>query len=291
MGSKHKKHNIFGEQFLTTLLSTTLVLILLGTIVFFVLTAQNLSTYVRENINVEVLLNDQLSKEDITSLEKMLRAKPYVKELNYISKEQAAEEITESMGTDPSEFLGYNPFTASFAIKVKAQYSNTASLKRIVRELKNTHKVMDVMYQKDLIDAVNDNIMKISFVLLIIAIIFTYISFSLINNTVRMSIFSQRFTINTMKLVGASWGFIRRPFVYRGLLLGFIAGIAASVLLIIGIESVLTYEVNLKEVVTLESEIIICGAVLVFGILITMLCTSFSLWRYLRLNTNELYHI
>lgn len=289
--SKNKAAGLLSTQFVTALISTSLVLVLLGTIVLFVLTARNLSNYVKENINVTILLNDDISQGEIESLQKSLEEQQYVKSLKYISKERALHEQCVDMGTDPSEFLGYNPFTASFEVKLKSEYANNQSLEKISKQLKATKKVMDVIYQKELMNAVNNNIQKFSIILLIIAALFTYISFALINNTVRLTIFSRRFIINTMKLVGASWGFIRRPFLNQGLLLGVLSAIIADAIIIGFVYWARSFEPEINTVVNMEVMIIVGISVLVFGLLITFLCTYFSLSKYLKMNSNELYHI
>lgn len=289
--SKNKAAGLLSTQFVTALISTSLVLVLLGTIVLFVLTARNLSNYVKENINVTILLNDDISQGEIESLQKSLEEQQYVKSLKYISKERALHEQCVDMGTDPSEFLGYNPFTASFEVKLKSEYANNQSLEKISKQLKATKKVMDVIYQKELMNAVNNNIQKFSIILLIIAALFTYISFALINNTVRLTIFSRRFIINTMKLVGASWGFIRRPFLDQGLLLGVLSAIIADAIIIGFVYWARSFEPEINTVVNIQVMIIVGISVLVFGLLITFLCTYFSLSKYLKMNSNELYHI
>lgn len=289
--SKNKAAGLLSTQFVTALISTSLVLVLLGTIVLFVLTARNLSNYVKENINVTILLNDDISQGEIESLQKSLEEQQYVKSLKYISKERALHEQCVDMGTDPSEFLGYNPFTASFEVKLKSEYANNESLEKISKQLKATKKVMDVIYQKELMNAVNNNIQKFSIILLIIAALFTYISFALINNTVRLTIFSRRFIINTMKLVGASWGFIRRPFLNQGLLLGVLSAIIADAIIIGFVYWARSFEPEINTVVNIQVMIIVGISVLVFGLLITFLCTYFSLSKYLKMNSNELYHI
>lgn len=291
MSSSHKNPGIISTQFFTSLISTSLVLILLGTIVLFMLCANNLSTYVRENINVTILLNDDITSEQINSLKNSLSSKAFVKSLKYISKEHALQEQCKDMGTDPSEFLGYNPFTASFEINIKAEYANTSNVHKIIKHLKKSNQVMDVVYQKELMDSVNNNIRKLSVILLVIAVLFTYISFALINNTVSLTIFSKRFIINTMKLVGAHWGFIRRPFLNNALLLGVLSAIIADGIIIGGIYWLIGYEPEIKAVVGMQEMIITSGAVLLFGLIITYLCTFFSLSRYLRMSSNELYHI
>ena len=287
----HHRSRFFHTQFLTSFISITLVLVLLGTLVLFLLIARNLSAHVRENINVTVLISDDLPEDSIALMKADFGHMKGVKTLQYISKEEALREQTEAMGTDPSDFIGYNPFTASLEMKMKADYANNDSLSLIVQQLKADPRVMDVLYQKELIQEVNDNIQKVSLILLVIAGLFTYISFQLINNTVRLTIFSRRFTINTMKLVGASWSFIRRPFLKRAFTLGVASAIAADGLLYFGYHWLQKFEPELHTVVNLEVLLIVGGSVLLFGLLITFLCTYGSLSRYLRMTSNELYHV
>lgn len=287
-----KKHSHFSStQFITPAISTTLVLLLLGTIVFFVLTAHNLSNYVKENINISILISDELDSKQIKNLQKEFGKTDYVKSIDYISKEQALIDATTDMGTDPAEFLGYNPFTASFEVKLKAEHATPEEVDKIVSEVKKHPSVVDVIYQKDLIKSVNRNLQKLSIVLLILAILFTYISFVLINNTVRLSIFSKRFIINTMKLVGAKWSFIRRPFLANGFTLGIISAIIADALLYAGYVWAQKYEHDLNLVVNDEVLIIVGASVLVFGLLITFLCTYISVQKYLKMSTNKLYYV
>lgn len=283
--------SFLGTQFITATISTTLVLVLLGTIVLFVLTARNLSNYVKENINVSVLISDELDNLQIKKLEKALQQAPYAKSVEYISKEQALEEETKAQGIDPTEFLGMNPYTASFEIKINADYANPDSLGVAVKQLKGNTDIVDVVYSKDLIKSVNENIRKVSIILLIIAALFTYISFALINNTVRLTIFSKRFIINTMKLVGASWNFIRRPFLTRGFILGIVSAAIADALLIGGLYWLHTFEPQITAVIDLKVIVIVSASVFIFGILITFLCTFFSLNKYLRMSNNALYYV
>lgn len=287
----HKRSRWFNTQFMTSCISTTLVLILLGTIVFFMLSAKNLSAFIKENLNVSVLVNDELKQADIDSLQAELTNSPYVKRLTFISKEQALEETSKDLGTDPTEFLGYNPFTPSFEINVNEPYANNDSLSKIVAELDLREEIVGVDYDKETLESVNDNIRKISAVLLVIACLFLYISFALINNTVRLTIFSKRFLINTMKLVGASWGFIRRPFLKNAFRLGILSGIAADTAMLCGIHWMKAYEPGLNAIVTSDIIYVVMAVVMVCGLLITFLCTFASLSRYLKMNSNELYNI
>lgn len=286
-----RKPSVIPTQAITAFISTTLVLVLLGAITLFVLTARNLSNYVRENINVSILISDDMEQQEVRAKLASFSNEPYVKDITYISKEAALREEIRAMGTDPSEFLGYNPFTASYEVKVNAEYANTDSMTTIVRSLKSDPAVVDVIYQKDLIDAVNKNIRKASVILLIIAALFSYISFALINNTVRLSLFSHRFIINTQKLVGASWGFIRRPFIYRGLKLGVLSGMVAVALIVFGVRSLWQYEPETMAVIDFRVVGIVSIVTLVAGIVITFVCTVVSLNKYLKMSSKDLYYI
>ena len=231
MKGKNNSVSYFDMQFITSSISTTLVLLLLGLVVFFVLAAHNLSVYVKENISFSVLVSDDMKESDILKLQKRLDKEAFVKQTEYISKKQALREQTEAMGTDPQEFLGYNPFTASIEIKLHSDYANSDSIAKIEKLIKKNTNIQEVLYQKDLIDAVNDNIRNISLMLLGLAVILTFISFALINNTIRLAIYSKRFLIHTMKLVGASWAFIRRPFLRRNFWIGVLAAFIADSIL------------------------------------------------------------
>lgn len=293
MKSKNKNNSVsyFDMQFITSSISTTLVLLLLGLVVFFVLAAHNLSIYVRENINFSVLISDDMKEVDILKLQKRLDKEPFVKQTEYISKKQALKEQTEAMGTDPEEFLGYNPFTASIEIKLHSDYANSDSIAKIEKLIKKNTNIQEVLYQRELIDLVNENIRNISLVLLTLAVVLTLISFALINNTIRLAIYSKRFLIHTMKLVGASWGFIRRPFLRRNIWSGVLAGIMADAILMGAAYWLVSYEPELIRVITPEVMLLVSGSVLVFGIIITFLCAYLSINKYLRMKASTLYYI
>ena len=278
-------------QWFTTGVSTTLVLILLGIVSFFILFAQRLSDSVKENLTVTVLLDGEASRSDIHEFRTALKGERYVYALDYVSKEQALKEQVKAMGSDPSEFLGANPFTASFELRMNALYANSDSLAWITAKLKKNPLVEDVMYQKELVDTVNDNLRRISYVLLGLAVLLALVSFALINNTVRLSIYSGRFVIRTMKLVGASWGFIRGPFLRKNVWSGILAAIVADSILMGTAYWAVTYEQELLQVITPEVMLIVCASVLAFGIVITWLCAYFSMNKYLRMKANSLYYI
>ena len=286
-----RPNSFFNMQFITSSISTTLVLLLLGMVVFFVLSANNLSTYVRENIGISVLVSDDMKEPEALKFQKTLNEKAYVKESVYISKEQALKEQTEAMGTDPAEFLGYNPFTASIEIKLNAQYANSDSIAWIEKEILTNKKVMEVSYPQNLIDSVNRNIQKVSLFLLGLAALLTLISFALINNTIRLAIYSKRFLIHTMKLVGASWSFIRRPFLVRNVWIGVLAGIMADAILLGMAYMLVKYEPQLIEIITPNTLLVVMASVFVFGLAITFLCAYISINKYLRMKASALYYI
>ncbi len=289
--NKNNAVSYFDMQFITSSISTTLVLLLLGLVVFFVLAAHNLSIYVRENISFSVLISDEMKESEILTLQKKLDKEAFVKETEYISKKQALREQTEAMGTDPEEFLGYNPFTASIEIKLNSDYANSDSIAKIEKLMKKNTNIREVLYQRDLIDAVNENIRNISLVLLTLAVVLTFISFALINNTIRLAIYSKRFLIHTMKLVGASWSFIRGPFLRRNIWSGVLAAVMADTILMGTAYWLVSYEPELIRVITPTVMVLVSGSVFVFGIIITFLCAYLSINKYLRMKASTLYYV
>jgi cell division transport system permease protein len=290
---RRKKYagNRRGVQLVTLCISTAMVLVLLGLVVFSVQTSRNLSQWVKENLTVTVMLSDDVSVNGAKMLCRDLYHRPYSRNIDYISKEQALKEQTEAMGSDPSEFLGVNPFPATLELQLKSDYANRDSLKWIAKELQKNPKITDVAYQVDLMDSVNRNLTKLNLLLLGLAVLLTFVSFSLINNTVRLSVYSRRFLIHTMKLVGASWGFIRRPFMNQALLIGIIAAILAIAVLGGLFYGLYYYEPNIVAVITWRELAITAGAVLLFGIIITAACSYISVNKFLRMSAGELYKI
>ena len=291
--SKKKKNGRSrrGLQFVTLCISTTMVLILLGMVVFFVLSARNLSAHMKENLVVTVMLKDSVTVNDAHLLCRDLYHRPYSHNIDYISKEQAQREQIKELGSDPSEFLGFNPFPATLEIQLNADYANRDSLKWIAKELRRDARVSELAYMEDLMNKVNVNISRVSIVLLILAVLLTFVSFSLISNTVRLSIYARRFVIHTMKLVGASWGFIRRPFLKQAIAVGIIAALLAICVLGAGVYALYLMQPGLMGIVTWEVVAITGVSVLLFGILITFLCAWLAVNKFLRMRAGELYKI
>ena len=290
---RRKKYagNRRGVQLVTLCISTAMVLVLLGLVVLSVQTSRNLSQWVKENLTVTVMLSDDVSVNGAKLLCRDLYHRPYSRNIDYISKEQALKEQSEAMGSDPSEFLGVNPFPATLELQLKSDYANRDSLKWIANELQKNPKVTDVAYQVDLMDSVNRNLTKVNLLLLALAVLLTFVSFSLINNTVRLSVYSRRFLIHTMKLVGASWTFIRKPFMKQALLIGVIAAIVAIAVLGGMTYGLYYYEPNILTVITWRELTITGVAVLLFGIIITATCSYISVNKFLRMSAGELYKI
>ena len=268
-----------------------MVLILLGLVIFSVLMGRNLSSYVKENLVVQVMLEQDMTNPEGLQMCKRLNARPYVNTLTYITKEEALKEATRDLGTNPSEFAGVNPFQPSIEITTKADYANNDSLKWITKELKAFPRVTEVTYQHDLIEQVNNSLAKISIGLLIVAALLTFISFSLINNTVRLGIYARRFSIHTMKLVGASWGFIRRPFLRKAMLVGVVSALLADGFLGGCLYVWSLHEPELMNVLGWQELAITGGSVFLFGIIITAFCACISVNKFLKMKAGDLYKI
>ena len=292
MGMKRKKaRSRRGLQVVTLCISTAMVLVLLGMVVFFVLSARNLSAHMKENLTMTVMLKDSVSVNDAHLFCRELYHRPYSHDIDYISKEQAQREQVKELGSDPSEFLGFNPFPATLEVRLKADYACRDSLKWIVKELKKDKRVSDLAYMEDLMDRVNVNLSRVSIVLLVLALLLTFVSFSLISNTVRLSVYANRFVIHTMKLVGASWGFIRRPFLKQAVMVGVIAAILAIAVLGAGVYGLYLTQPGIVEIVTWEVLALTAAAVLLFGIIITALCAFLAVNKFLKMKAQELYKI
>ncbi len=275
----------------TTIISISLVLFLIGVTSMLVLFANELSVQVRENLAISIVMKENVNDVEIQKLQKMLDATPYVKSTEYIDKERAAKELSEELGEDPIAFLGYNPLLASLEVKLHSDYTHNDSIANIETELKKYAEIKEVIYQKNLIQAINENVNRITFFLLGISALLLFISFALINNTVRLSIYAKRFLIHTMKLVGATGGFIRQPFILQGVFTGIVSAFIAM-----GLLSLLLFSVQseLGGIITLESLDFLLVSFLVMlliGVVITFVSTYFAVNRYLRAKLNDMYFL
>ncbi len=285
-----KKHFLsFQWQALTSTISTTFVLILLGLTILCGLTAKSLGESVKQSLSVTTILTDEATDSTAHELIMELKKEKWVKDIIYISAQQALEEQTEAMGTDPSEFLGENPYTPLLELHPLADYACTDSLIWISKDLKANNLVAEVVYQKDIVENLNNTLHQISYVLLGISLVLLTITLVLINNTVRLSVYSRRFVIHTMRLVGASWNFIRRPFMLRSMCIGLIAGMLACCILAFGLHTLLKYDATLAVYFPLQNILITGGCVLACGLLLTLVCTFISVSHFLSMRESELY--
>ncbi|MGL4779557.1 MAG: cell division protein FtsX [Bacteroidales bacterium] len=290
MGRKQTQTSAsFFNAKLTSTISTSLVLFLLGLTTLLILVTHDLSAYVKENIGFSIIISDNVKESEIQKMTKQLEKAPYVKELQHISKQQALEELKEELGEDPEAFLGFNPLLASIEIKLKSEYANNDSIIVIEKALKKNTDIRDILYRKDLIQAVNDNVRRISIIFIILASVLMIISFALISNTIRLTVYSKRFTIYTMKLVGAKDSFIRSPFIWGNIGSGIIAALLAN-----GMLAALLYGINnevdgIIELINMDIMIATVLVVIIAGILLTGISAYFAVNKYLKMKYNKLF--
>ncbi|MGL4908634.1 MAG: cell division protein FtsX [Bacteroidales bacterium] len=279
------------NSYLSTIISISLVLFLLGLMGVLLLNANRLSRYVKENIGFAVVLQDNASQADIAWVRKQLDVAPYVRETKFISKEEAAEELSEMLGEDFVAFLGYNPLPISIEAKLRYKYANNDSIEMIEHELREFQQIKEVSYQKSLVTLVNDNINKISAVLLLFSLLLFSVSLAQINNTIRLSTYARRFLIKTMKLVGATRGFIIRPFLAKSALHGVISALVAMTLLI-GLFYLVRNEMgrDMIQLVNIEIIGILFLILLVLGVAVGTISTYFATNRYLDMQNDDLYY-
>ena len=288
---KEMKRPIIKTQTLSVYISTTLVLLLLGIMGLLFIGGQSASERIKESFKMTLVIDKEANEEAIAKLQKFVNDKEYVQESKYISKEQALIEETESLGYNPLELLGYNPYEAQIEVTLKNDYTNTDKMAEIEKDLKKNKVTSEVIYHKDNIDKVNENINKIAMMLLTLLLLLTVISWSLIGNLVRLSIYSKRFILHTMKLVGATWGFIRKPFLLNNMCIGLVSGIIANTILGTGIYMLQESSPEVASLLSMDKLAIVAAAVIMFGVTICTLCAYLSVNRFLRMRNNDLYFI
>lgn len=282
--------SFFHSRF-TSVMSIALVLFLMGLICLMGLLGNKLSIYVKENMSFSIVLKDNIKDMEVKRIQKSLDALPFIKSTEYISKEQAAKELEEELGEKPETFLGFNPLQASIEVKLRSQYANPDSLKMIEHKIQSYTSVSEMLYRRDMMEMVQHNMKRIGLILLGLAIVLTIISFVLISNTIRLLIYSKRFLIHTMQLVGATPEFIRAPFIRYNVVSGIIAAILAICLLtgaLYYLQSELTGFIQILDIPTL---LIVYGAVLAMGIILSICATFVSVNKYLRMSFDKLYYV
>jgi len=277
------------SSYLTSVVSIFLVLFMMGSLGLLIMSSKKISDYVKESFGFEVFMNENVKEADIKQLQKTLDSYDFVKSTDYITKERAAEILEEDLGEEFVSFIGYT-LPPSIDVRFIASYANNDSLAVLEKQLLENQNVKEVSYQKSLIHLVNKNLKKIGFIILIVSVLFLMIAIALINNTIRLSVYSKRFLIKTMQLVGATQGFIRKPFVIQGVIQGVISAFIAIGFLI-GV--LYFFKKNMPELIELhEIDLILTlfGFVIILGILISWLSTWFAVRKYLRIKTDNLYY-
>lgn len=287
---KERAVSFFGSR-LTSVISISLVLFLIGLVFLIGMLGNKLSVYVKENISFSIVLKDNQKETDIKRMQKSLNALPFIKSTEYISKEQAAQELEEELGENPETFLGFNPLQASIEVKLKSDYANPDSLSLVENKIKSYTSVSEILYRKDMMEMVDSNMKRVTIILLGLAGVLMLISFVLISNTIKLLIYSKRFLIHTMKLVGATPAFIRGPFVRYNIVSGIFASILA-ILMLTGVLFLLQRELDgFFNVIDMKSLLIVYGALFMLGITLSVVATIAAVNKYLRMNVDKLYYI
>jgi cell division transport system permease protein len=291
MSFKEEKYNRrrLRSSYITTLVSITLVLFMLGLLGLILLQTNKLSQYVKENISLSVIIQDNVREASINEFQKRLDIAPFVKYTEYIPKEKAAEEMQDQLGEDFIAFLGYNPLLPAIDVHLKAVYANNDSIQKIEQLLLQEKGVKEVFYQKSLVDLVNANARKLSFILTGFSILLLLIAIALINNTIRLSVYSKRFLIRTMQLVGATQGFIRRPFLAKGIVQGLISAVIANLLLIVVLGLAQREIPDIRVLFDKNLFISLLALVILMGIVLTWISTYLAVRKYLKIRTDDLY--
>jgi cell division transport system permease protein len=275
--------------YISTVFGIAMVLLMIGLLGLILVNAHNLSRYVKENIVLNVFVDDGAHETDVLQLQKEIEANPMVKQTEYVSKELAARNLQKDLGEDAVKFLGYNPLSPSLDVYLKAEYANNTDIEKFKNGLLKNQLVKEVKYQQLLVDQMNKNLTNISLVILGFAAIFVVLSVALINNTIRLAIYSQRFLIKSMQLVGATKGFIRKPFLLYGIWHGLLGGLIAIIILIATLS--LAYK-EVPDLVILQNYTefgIVFIIVIGIGVFISGFSTYLAVNKFLRLKLYDLY--
>lgn len=291
---RNKKNKSLNKKIVSSsvsvIISLSLVLFVVGLLSLVLINAQKLSNYVRENIGFSIMIKEDIKEIELIEFNKILDAEDFTKSTRFISKEQATKELEKDLGEDFVSFLGYNPIMASIDVKLNSSYANNDSLQNISSRLEKSDIVYEVFYQKNLIKKLNSNVGKISFFLICISLVLFFIAFALINNTIRLSVYSKRFIIKTMRLVGAENSFIQKPFLITGVYQGLYSAIFAIFMLIGSIqliqsETASILNINDLQIIGLVFIVLFCS-----GIIISGTSTFFAVRKFIYLNEGELYN-
>jgi len=285
---KFQKRRVLSSYF-SVIISVFLVLFLVGSLLFFVINFTKISNEFKENIPMTVFLKNEATDSIINTFETELKNAKYIKDFAYVSKDEAAKNNPEIVGEDFMEFIGINPLQNSFDIHLKGDYLNQKSITSIESNFKQNPYISEVIYDKNLVEMANENINKISFWMLVLSGVFSVIAFLLINSSIRLSIYANRFIIKTMQLVGATKSFIRKPFIIRSIKLGLVGSVLAIVAVLFLIFYMDEKFPTLGLGTDYQSIALVIGSILLIGLFISWISTFFATQKYLNLKTDELY--
>ncbi|HLT66125.1 MAG TPA: permease-like cell division protein FtsX [Flavobacterium sp.] len=285
---RFQKRRLISSYF-SVVLSIFLVLFLLGSLGMFVINTEKISNTFKENVPLTVYFKDEAKETEIEALQAQILNQPYLKDLTFVHKDSAAIQHQETIGENFVHFLGYNPLQHSFDIHLNGAFVQKDSIKNIELTFKENPLVDDVIYDQELVILLNDNVERVTFWVLIISGVFTIISMLLINSSLRLSVYSNRFIIKTMQMVGATKAFIRKPFVWRSIKLGIIGSVLAIIAVLLLTSYVDKQFPSLTLMQDYESLALVSIGVLLLGIIITWLSTYFATQRFLNLKSDDLY--
>jgi len=290
-----QKQDRFNKQrlrssYISVVVSMTLVLFLMGLLSTILYHSKAIANQVQENIAFTVLLKPDAKQVMVKQFQRQLELSEHVKTTEFISKDEAIENLENDLGEDFINFLGFNPLTDAIDIHFQAYYTQTNSPENIEKELLAVPAVKEVVYDKSLIKLLNDNLQKVSYTLLILSLVFSLISIALINSSIRLTIYSKRFLIKTMQLVGATKKFIRKPFMQKGLQHGLLASALSIIFLDLLIRYGITFLPEIERLHNTEAKIALYSYILCLGLLIPWACTYFAVRKYLKLTTDELHY-
>jgi len=282
----------FINSRITATISISLVLFLLGLIILLAVMAKNLSSNVKESLSFDIILSDDIKDSEVNRLLKQLEATDFVKSTEYISKTEAAKQLAADIGQNPEDFLGFNPLPGIITVRLNSEYTKPEIFPEIEKQIKGlSSNISSMEYRKELLELVNDNFRKIGIILLGLSALLLIISFALINNTIRLTIYANRFLIHTMKLVGATAGFIRKPYIRTQVFSGIIAAGIAIAFLFWGLFYISKDIKEIWDIIDRNSLIIIAGSVFIFGITISLIATHFAVNKYLRMDGDDMFYI
>lgn len=285
---KHQVISVFSAQ-ITSTISVALVLLLLGIVAFMAVAANSVTQSIRENMGFDVILREDASVEQVNALKQIWTNEDYVSNFKFFSDQDALNKWEEETGEDLIELLGVNPFSPEFEVKLKNEYAHIDSISSLAQKFAAMDFVAEVKVHSQVVESINRNISSIALILFIVAAALILISFVLINNTVRLTVYSRRFIIHTMKLVGATAGFIRRPFIINNVIHGIVASVVAIAILGALLYYLNSLDSSVLQAISFNAIIVVFAAIMVVGVLICALAALLATNKYIRIDYDDMF--